>query len=729
MTLTRAARALIARLRSFVPSVRRRHVLGSAERLRSLIALAPDGIFLADLTGRYTDVNEAGCKLLRCTREDIVGNTILDFIPPDQVERLLRSREEMLKGGTNVAEWSLRRKDGSFVPVEVSARILSDGRWQGFVRDISERKVAEVELRLAANVFNATLEAILVTDAKRRVITVNRAYTKMTGYERDEVLGKNPKLLASGRHDDAFYREMWGTLESTDQWQGEVWNRRKNGELFPAWENISVVRDHEGRVVHFVSVMSDISAIKNGEKALNHLAHHDALTGVANRTVFKSNLPHTLERAKRHKQRVALLYVDLDRFKVVNDTLGHSAGDELLQTIAGRLMRGVRSEDLIARLGGDEFVVVLEEIADADAAAAIARKLLACVAEPVVLQDGEVSTTASIGISIFPDDADNAVDLTRAADAAMYRAKNCGRNSIEFAASGLTTRVKERVALEAALQQAISRNQLVVFYQPQIDVQTGHIMGVEAQLRWQHPERGTLLPADFIGIAEESSLIDAIGSWLVRRVFLQARAWRRARLPALRLSINISGRQVVYDHIAETLRDAMERAGLRLGELSIELEITEKVLLSGEPVANALRRLRELGCRIAIDDFGTGYSSLLQLKRLGVDTLRIDRAFLRDVPNDPEHNAITAAIIAVAHSLGMEVTAEGLETMEQLQFLRQQRCDSAQGFLISDAVPADEIERLVRKPPLAVEGAAASNTEAKSAAMTVPVPTESNSRP
>jgi diguanylate cyclase (GGDEF)-like protein/PAS domain S-box-containing protein len=637
--------------------------------------------------------------------EDIVGKTILDFIPSDQVERLLRSREEMLKGGTHVAEWSLRRKDGTFVQVEVSARILSDGRWQGFVRDISERKAAEVELRLAANVFNSTLEAILVTDDKRRVIAVNQAYTKMTGYERNEVLGQSPKLHASGRHDDAFYREMWGTLESTDQWQGELWNRRKNGELFPAWENVSVVRDHDGRIVHFVSVMADISAIKSGEKALNHLAHHDALTGVANRAVFKSNLPHTLERAKRHKQRVALLYVDLDRFKVVNDTLGHTAGDELLQTIAGRLMRGVRSEDLVARLGGDEFVVVLEEIADADNAAAIARKLLATMTEPVTLKDGEVSTTASIGISMFPDDAENATDLTRAADAAMYRAKNRGRNSIEFAASELTTRVKERVALETALQQAIARDQLTLFYQPQIDVQTGQIMGLEVQLRWQHPERGTLLPADFVGLAEESSLIDALGSWLVRRVFLQASAWRGARLPALRISINISGRQVLYDHIAETLRDAMERAGLKPGDVCMELEISEKVLLSGEPVANAVRRLRELGCRIAIDDFGTGYSSLLQLKRLGVDTLRIDRAFLRGVPNDPEHNAITIAIIAVAHSLGMEVVAEGLETVEQLEYLRQQECDYAQGFLISDAVSADEIERLVRKPPRYAERA------------------------
>ena len=690
LVLTGILTFLMAWLR--IANIQKANALRSSEeRFRELVDQAADGIFIADLDGRYTDVNRAGCAMLGYERHEIVGKGIVDFIPPEDVPRLRQVKEQILQGGTHVTEWHLRCKDGSYLPVEVSAKILPNGRWQGFVRDIRERKRTEEQLRRAATVFDTTQEAILITDAEHRIVTVNQAYTNITGFGADEVLGKDLRSLQSDRHEEAFYRRLWQTLENTGQWQGEIWNQRKNGEQYPAWGNISVVKNEHGEITNYVSVMSDISPIKRAEERLSHLAHHDALTGLPNRLAFSANLEQALERARRHHRKLALLFLDLDRFKLVNDTLGHAAGDQMLQVIADRLRHSVRAEDMAARLGGDEFTIVMEEISQAEDAALLAKKIIRVVAEPIHLNDRDIVTSASIGIGLFPDDAGNAGDLARAADSAMYRAKGRGRQTYEFYTTALTTRALEHMSIENGLRQALARNEFALCFQPQIEVATGKMRGVEALLRWRHPELGVLLPEQFIRIAEESRLIDAIGEWVLQTACAQAKAWKQAGLPVFRIAINLSGHQIIYDHPAETIRRALEQNGLRPGEVLLELEITESVLQSGEQVVTALRQLRSLGISIAIDDFGTGYSSLSHLKHLPIDTLKIDRAFLRNIPHDADNNAIATAIISMGHSLGLRVVAEGVETQDQLEFLAEQDCDEAQGFFISEAVAAEHI--------------------------------------
>ena len=671
----------------------------SEGRFRQLVEQAPEGIFVADRDGRYTEVNGAGCRMLGYRADELVGKTILDLIPPEDAERL-RQAQQHFESAVMTSEWSLRHKNGSYVPVEVSAKILADGRWQAFVRDITERKRAEASMRQAAIVFNSTKEGIMITDADTRIIAINQALEEMTGYGSAEAVGKTPRFLHSGRQDGAFYRQLWSVLESSGQWQGELWNRRKNGEIFPAWENISVVKDTAGRITHYVAVLSDISSIKAAEDKLSHLAHHDALTGLPNRLLYQLSLARSLEQAKRHKRRLALLFLDLDRFKMINDTLGHAAGDRLLQEVADRLRKCVRAEDLVARLGGDEFTVTLEEIAHVEDAAHLAEKIIEAVARPVIIDGSEVTTSTSIGIGLYPDDADNGEDLAKIADAAMYRAKERGRNTYQFSAADLNTHAMENLALETALRKALTAGELMVYYQQQVDIASGRTVGMEALLRWQHPVHGFLTPERFIAVAEESGLIGKIGDWVVRHVFAQARAWIAGGLQLPRISINVSGRQILHHDLFQLVQSAQQESGLQPQDVCIELEITETVLQSAQSMernSQTLERLRSLGIRIALDDFGTGYSSLSRLKHLPIDTLKIDRAFVRNIPEDMNDKAITAAIVSMGHSLGLRVIAEGVETGDQLDFLRAHGCDEVQGYLLGRPLPATAIERLLPK--------------------------------
>ncbi len=663
----------------------------SEEQLRQLVEQAPDGIFIADLGGRYVDVNTAGCKMLGYSREEIIGKTIVDLIPQEDIDRLWQLKEQLLQGGAHVSEWTLLCKDGSYLPVEISTKVLPDSRWQGFVRDIRDRKRSEEQLRQAATVFDNTMEGIVIADAGHKIVAINQAYTEITGFGPEESVGRNPRLHKSGQHDEVFYRNMWDSLERNGHWQGEIWNRRKNGEMFPAWENISIVKDSQGRVTHYISVMSDISPIKQAEERLTYLAHHDVLTDLPNRLAFLATLEKALERAKRHRQKLALLFLDLDHFKLINDTLGHATGDRLLQVIAQRLRNNLRAEDMAARLGGDEFTIIMEEINHTEDAALLAQKIIRAVAEPIRLDSHEVVSTTSIGISIYPDDADNAGDLAKAADAAMYRAKNHGRQTYEYYTTELTAQARQRFSVENALRQALARDELTLFYQPQIDLATGRTLGVEALLRWRHPQMGMILPGQFIEVAEESGLIDAIGNWVLHRAVAQGRVWQEAGLSPGRIAVNLSGRQIIYDHTVESVRNALEQNGYEPGDLPFELEVTESVLQSGKKTMDSFTQLRSLGMSIAIDDFGMGYSSLSQLKHLPIDTLKIDRSFLRDIPHEADNMAITTAILSMGRSLGLRVIAEGVETREQLDFLKQQGCGEVQGFLFCEAVPPERI--------------------------------------
>jgi diguanylate cyclase (GGDEF)-like protein/PAS domain S-box-containing protein len=590
------------------------------------------------------------------------------------------------------------RRDRTGFTAEYHSRpMIKDGKIAGAVAtfmDVSARKQAEEKLRQAAIVFQGTNEAVIVTDAANRIVTVNRAFTEITGYEPHEVVGKRPTVLQSGRQDGTFYQQIWDTLQQTGHWQGEIWDRRKTGEVFPAWESISVVMDDKGRILNYVAILSDISMIKHAEEKLRYLAHHDVLTGLANRLLFSANLDQALEEARRHRQSLALLFLDLDHFKRINDTLGHAVGDRLLQEVAQRLRQSVRGEDTVARLGGDEFTVIMRELAHPEDAALLADKLLATFRKPIVIDNHEIMTSVSIGISVFPDNATDSDELTKTADAALYRAKERGRNTYEFYTPELTASALEHLAMEQALRAALAHNEFELYYQPQIDLPTGEIARVEALLRWRHPQRGLLDPESFMAVAEDSGLIEPIGEWVLRAACERAVAWRAAGLSG-RVAINLSGRQVVRAGLVDRFEAILRDTGALPAGVEFELELTESVLHRVEQSRSVLERLKGLGVRLAVDDFGAGYSSLAHLRHLPIDTLKIDRSFVEEVPHSPDARSIVEAIITLGHGLRLTVVAEGVETTEQEDFLRTLHCDYVQGHLYGRAVPVDVIEELL----------------------------------
>ena len=558
-----------------------------------------------------------------------------------------------------------------------------------------EQVRADTVLRQAAAVFESTREGVVITDLTPRIVQVNRAYSEITGYSEAEVLGQNPGLLHSGHQDEAYYQAMWGTLLQTGHWQGEIWNRRKDGGVFPQLLTISTVYGSHGMPTHYVGIMTDITQLKHSEAKLEHLAHYDPLTNLPNRLLLQSRLKHALEHAGRQRLGVAVLFLDLDRFKNVNDSLGHPVGDELLQAIAQRLRSRLREQDTLGRLGGDEFLVIIEDLARPDDAANLANTLIGLLEAPFSLPSGhEVYVGASIGISLFPGDGRSVTELIQHADAAMYQAKDQGRNTFRFYTTALTSAVNVRLDLDARMRRALAQGEFVVYYQPQIDIASGGVTGCEALVRWQDPEQGLIPPGMFIALAEETGLIVPLGEWVLRTACAQAVAWRAAGLPDLKLAVNLSGRQLQQRQIVRQVRDILEQTGLPASLL--KLELTESTIMGrGEEAVALLADLKALGLAIAIDDFGTGYSSLAYLKRFPIDELKIDQGFVRDIPNDPNDMEIAATIIAMGRNLNLKVVAEGVESEAQLAFLAQQGCHGYQGYLFSRPVPAEEFMRLI----------------------------------
>jgi len=669
----------------------------SEERFRLTVDEAPIGLALVALDGRFIRVNRVLCEVLGYTPEELTQRTFQTVTHPDDLDTDMALAGQLARGEIPRYQLEKRyvRKDGSLVNVMLSGSIVRtrDGAplyYIAQIEDITDRKRTEMALRQAAAVFTGTNEAVIIADAQQRIVAVNNAFTRITGFDSAEVLGRNPSLQQSGRHDAAFFAKLWETLTSTGQWQGEIWNRRKNGEVYPAWENISAVQDERGNVVNYVAVLSDISSIKASEERLLHMAHHDALTNLPNRLLFTARLDQAIERAKRKHARAALLLLDLDRFKLINDTLGHDAGDRLLQRVAERLLHSVRAEDTVARLGGDEFAIVLDEIVESQDAARVAEKILHQLSAPITLEGKEFVVSASVGISLYPDDSVRGEDLVREADAAMYRAKRKGRHTLEFYAREMTAEAEEHVALEIELRRALDNREFALYYQPQLDLRTGRIVGVEALLRWHHPTRGLVMPAQIIKIAEDSELIVPIGKWVIEEAARQAAAWNSQGLPPMHVAVNVSLKQLTLDDFVASVQRLLQQAGLGGWTVQLDLEVTESTT-SVERCVATLRALRALGVSVAIDDFGTGYSSLSRLKSLPIDILKLDQSFVCDIPRDEHDRAIATAIITLAHELKLTVVAEGVETREQLDFLRAQRCDVAQGFLICKPLNTEAI--------------------------------------
>ena len=551
---------------------------------------------------------------------------------------------------------------------------------------------SEERMRLHAAALESTRDGVLVTDLDTTIVSVNRAFTEITGYSEDEVLGETPARLSSGRHEEAFYRDMWTRLLEQGHWQGEICNRRKDGEIYTQWMSISVVRDPTGRDSHYVGVFTDITHLKETEARLSRLAHYDPLTGLPNRLLIHSRLEHALEIAERTGSRVAVLFIDLDNFKTVNDGLGHAAGDELLAGVAGRLRTRLRREDTLGRLGGDEFVLLLERLDEPQQAAAVAQELLDTLAIPFSLAGGhEVYAQASVGIGLYPDDGERADALIRGADAAMYQAKRQGRNTYRFYTEELTAAAGSRLAMETRLRRALEQNEFELFYQPQVDLRDGRVIGAEALVRLCPPGLEAIGPDTFIPLMEETGLIATLGDWVQREVCLQGQAWLAKGLDPGVLAVNVSTEEIRRGGVEQRLGAILADSGFPPQRL--ELEITESGLMEkGERAAAFLEGLRRLGVHLSIDDFGTGYSSLAYLKRFPVSKLKIDRSFIHDIPGDPNSVQLAATIVAMARSLGLSVLAEGVETEAQRAFLLDQQCGAYQGYLFSAPLPAHEYE-------------------------------------
>ena len=540
------------------------------------------------------------------------------------------------------------------------------------------------------------MEGVVVTDAHSRILSVNTAFTRLVGYTEDELLGKTPRVFKSGRHDQAFYEAMWAALLDTGHWQGEIWNRRKNGEIFPEHMSLSAVRDPAGEITHYVCMFTDISEEKAQQRRLEFLAHNDALTGLSNRSWFGHQLEQAVQEARASGEFIAVLLLNLDRFKDVNDSYGHTIGDEVLKHIARQVQSALRPGDVLGRMAGDELAVVARHLRHADGAAAMACHLIRAVAEPWRSPDGlEVVAGVSVGICMFPEHASTTELLLQGAHAAVYGAKARGRGAWCFFHEAMTQAARERLELESRLRLALMQGHLQMYYQPQVDIATGRILGAEALVRWNDPQEGLISPARFIPVAETSGVIGPLGEWVLREVCRQGQAWRDAGLPELMLAVNVSPRQFHLTDLAGCASAALADSGFPARLL--ELEITETALAERtEEARQVLVRLRELGLRIAVDDFGTGYSSLAQLKRFPIDVLKIDQGFIRDIPQSEDDMAISAAIIAMGHSMGLSVLAEGVETEGQLAFLRERGCDTYQGYLCSRPLPAEGFAALLR---------------------------------
>lgn len=587
--------------------------------------------------------------------------------------------------------------DGRVIERYSSPLVDPKGCYHGriwYLRDITSRVRSEERLLLWSRVLDQSAEGIFICDPREQILLVNTAFEKLTGYSATDAMGKTPRILKSGQQSKAFYAEMWKSISDTGTWSGEIWNRRKNGELFVEWLSISAVCDKKGPVTHYVGIFSDITVRKQAEERVVHLAHHDALTDLPNRVLLMDRLGQLTKSAQRRKTKIAAVFIDLDRFKEVNDSLGHDAGDALLQIVAKRISNSVRQEDTVARIGGDEFVVIFQGLQQIKDAAGLTQRMLACVVEPVLLRGLEITVTASMGISLFPDDASTAEDMIRNADAAMYQAKGAGRNSYQFYTSDLNKRALELLSMENALRRGIDRREFVLHYQPQIDIPSGRIVGAEALVRWNHPELGLLMPGKFISIAEERGLIARLGGWVVEEASRQAALWQRSGSFQLPIAVNVSAVQFrqkdFIQHLARTVREH------GVAPSFLELELTESIVMrDAESTIQILRTLNEMGFQLSIDDFGTGYSSLSYLRRFPLSKIKIDQSFVADATRDEGAASIVTAVISLARSLKLKVIAEGVQTPEQLHMLRAQRCDQAQGYLFSRALPCDDFEALV----------------------------------
>ena len=598
-----------------------------------------------------------------------------------------------LDDSAQLAHW---QRVNSYVWVGVSAGLIFLARarlfsFLGMGARLRRQRLDQERLRQAAVVFDCTREGVLVSDHNGVIVHVNPALVKITGYAPEEVLGQRPNMFKSGHHGPEFYQAVFESLEKTGEWHGEIWNRRKSGEIYPQWQTIRAVRDNKDQITHYVAVFSDISAIKNTQSELMRLAHHDPLTDLPNRLLFTDRAEQALAYAQRHKSGCALLMIDLDHFKIINDSMGHNVGDLLLKAVGERLTAVFGKGFTVARLGGDEFAVLVENCTQVAQAAGFAQQVLEVMKGAFIIETHQLFISASVGISLYPNDALNAEQLLRNADSALFKAKSAGREGYALYTEELTAHAQYRIEVASDLRRALEQQELRVYFQPVHDLTTSRMVGVEALVRWQHPQRGLVAPGEFIPIAERTGLIAEIDAWVLEQACWQMCQWQAAGVDLSFVAVNISSRLFARPELYQLVSTVLADTGLNPALL--ELEVTESAVMDNSEVAlEQMHRLRELGLRLAIDDFGTGFSSLLRLKCLPVQKLKIDQGFVAGLPGDDDDVAIVRAVIALAQSMGMQVHAEGIEYVEQAQFLLDHHCDLGQGYWFGRPMPARELD-------------------------------------
>ena len=643
------------------------------------------GIAMINRNGLFTYVNSEYLRMWGYdNKKEVIGTSpALHCYDPNIIDQMIQTLKTKREASI---EFRAQRKDGTLFDVLMAIKkfIDLDGNifYLGSGLDVSKMKKIERQLRQSATVFENTTEGVMITDANSIIVDVNEAFTKISEYNCSEVIGKNPSILKSGRHNKDFYKLMWNSITNTGSWQGEIWNRRKNGEIYPQWLNISIVKNNLGKTENFISVFSDITALKATEEKLDFLAHHDYLTELPNRILLKARLEHTLNIAKRNKTLTAVIFMDIDNFKNINDSYGHTFGDAVLVAMSKRINNIIKEDDTLARIGGDEFVIAMNHFKSPEQIAYVVQDIMDLFEKSFIIEEKEFWITLSIGISIAPDDGTNTDTLIKNADTAMYKAKEDGKNTYKFYNDKMSASSFERIVFESALKMGINNNEFEVYYQPQEDLQNNKIIGFEALVRWHHPTLGIVSPARFIPIAEETKMILPIGEFVLKQACKDIKKWHQEGLCKGRIAVNVSGVQLEHSDFAEILKYCLTH--YEVDPSMIEIEVTESMVMKNpERWIRILEEIKRIGISISIDDFGTGYSSLSYLRRLPANTLKIDQSFVQDTPDENDACAIVNAIINMADSLGLETLAEGVETIEQRNYLVKKGCKYAQGYLLS----------------------------------------------
>lgn len=694
----------------FTGSLAHKETCVCEESFYALLNASPDFIVIKNAEGRWQVVNRAGINFYGLDGLPWNGKTdteLAELVLPNHRDSLLAcsASDEAAWAAGKPSQFveTLPLPDGGGMVFDVLKSPLFDsqGNRRSLVilgRDMTERVRSIEQSDLFTQVLSNSNEAILITDANNSIMLVNRAFVHITGYSEEEVIGRNPRILSSGRHDKDFYRALWHQLNADGIWRGEIWDRRKSGEIYPKWLDISTVRDRNGSLTNYIAIFSDISSRKAIEEQLQFLAYHDPLTSLPNRLLLRDRFDQAKHSAARGNAEcwVAMLFLDLDQFKNINDTLGHVMGDQLLLGVSERLKTCVRGTDTISRLGGDEFVILLADVTEPGIVSVVAQKILDHLEEPFEIHGHTLLTTFSIGIGIYPDDGYDFDTLLKVADTAMYYAKDSGRNAYRFYTEQMHVQAMERLHILNDLHRALRNDEFVLHYQPQLDLNSGEVVGLEALIRWSSPESGMVMPGKFIPVAEENGLIVQIGEWVLREVCRQQRIWQDAGYEPLAVAVNLSAIQFRRGNVADTVADILSRSGVDPEWL--ELELTESILIHDvERMLDMVRQLKSANIRLSIDDFGTGYSSLAYLKRFKVDKLKIDQSFIRNLEVDRDDAAIVRSIIQLAHGLDLRVIAEGVESDKQLALLRNYGCDEVQGYFFSRPLPPEKLVKFLKR--------------------------------